>query len=168
MKKNLPLALFLILEILVLAFILATSSYLPDIVASHFNGAGVPNGFMTKKFYIGFMVVLVFGVPSIVAGGMSLVGLFPESRISLPNKHVWLSEKYRESTFAYMKLHALVIGASIAVFMAYVHWLVVKANRAVPAHLASEEIISGLIIFAIVFIGWGIMLPVKFMRLPKG
>jgi uncharacterized membrane protein len=167
MNKNLPLALFLISEIVVLAFIVATSGSLPEIVASHFNGSGEPNGFMTRNFYIGFMLVFALGVPGIIAGSMSLVGFFPVSKISLPNKQVWLSEKYRESTFAYMKLHASIMGICIAVFMAYVHWLVIKANSEVPAHLSSEAIICGLVVFAVVFVGWGIMLPVKFMRLPK-
>lgn len=164
---KLPLALFLIAEILVLAFIVATSGSLPEVVASHFNGAGVPNGFMTRKFYIGFMIVFAIGVPGVVAGSMSLVSIFPENKISLPNKNIWLSAKYRESTFSYLKLHACVMGIFIAMFMAYVHWLVIKANSESPVHLSSEAIISGLVVFAVFFVGWGIMLPVKFMRLPK-
>ena len=167
MNRNLPLVLFLLSEILVLAFIVATSESLPDIVASHFDGAGVPNGFMTRKFYVGFMLVFALGVPAIVAGSMSLVSLFPESRINLPNKHIWLSGKYRESTFAYLKLHACVMGIFITVFMAYVHWLVIKANSEVPVKLSNEGIIGGLVVFAVVFLGWAIMLPVKFMRLPR-
>ena len=167
MNKSLPRTLFLITEILVLAFIVATSGSLPEIVASHFNAAGVPNGYMPRKFYTGFMLVLAFGVPAIIAGSMLLVSLFPESKISLPNKNIWLSDKYRESTFAYLKLHAVLMGVLIAVFMAFVHWLVIKANSEVPAHLASETIIGGLVVFAVVFVGWSIMLPVKFMRLPK-
>lgn len=167
MNKNLPLALFLISEILVLAFIVITSGSLPETVASHFNGAGVPNGFMTRKFYIGFMLVIALGVPGIVAGSISLVSFFPENRISLPNKNVWLSEKYREYTFAFMRMHAFFMGMFITVFLAYIHWLVIKANSEVPARLSSEGIIGGLVVFAVVFVGWSIMLPVKFMRLPK-
>lgn len=167
MNRNLPLTLFLITEIAVLAFIVATSGSLPEIVASHFNAAGVPNGYMPRKLYTGFMLVLSFGVPAIIVGSVSLVSLFPESKISLPNKNIWLSEKHRESTFAYIKLHAFGMGILITVFMAFVHWLVIKANSTVPANLSSEAIIGGLVVFAVVFISWSIMLPVKFMRLPK-
>lgn len=167
MNKHFPLKLFLITEMLVLVFIFATSASLPETVASHFNAAGVPDAYMPRTFYTGFMLVLALGVPAIIAGSMSLVSFFPQSKISLPNKSIWLSEKYRESTFAYLKLHAVVMGIFVAIFMAYVHWLVIMAHNTVPAKLSSAAIIGGLVVFAIVFIGWSIMLPVKFMRLPK-
>src|SRR6478735_3636728 len=164
MKNNLPLTLFLLAEIAVLAFILATAGALPENVASHFNAAGVPNGFMPRNFYIGFMLVFTLGIPSIVSGSMALISRFPESRINLPNKKIWLSGKYKESTFSYLKCHALVMGAFISIFMGYVHWLAIKANSEIPAHLSSEAIIGGLVVFSVALVGWSIMLPVKFMR----
>ncbi len=98
MNKNLQRALLLISEVLVLAFILTTSGSLAENVASHFNGSGVPNDFMSRKLYVNFMLVFALGVPGFFAGIMSLVSGFPESKISLLNKNIWLSEKYREFT----------------------------------------------------------------------
>lgn len=167
MKKDLPLTLFFLTEVSVLVFILATAGALPETVASHFNAAGMPNGFMPKQFYVVFMLVFALGIPSIVSGSMALISRFPDSKINLPNKQVWLSEKYRESTFAYLKDHALGMGALITLFMGYVHWLVIKANSEVPAYLSSQAMIGGLVIFVVALIGWGVMLPLKFMRLPK-
>lgn len=167
MKKSLPFAIFLFTEVSVLIFILATASSLPETVASHFNAAGVPDGYMPKDFYTMFMLIFTLSIPSIIVGSMTLIDRFPESSINLPNKRVWLSERYKESTFAYLKSHALGMGALIVLFMGYVHWLIIQANRQAPAHLSTEAIMSGLVIFVIVLVGWGIALPLRFMQLPK-
>ncbi len=167
MKKNLPLAIFLFTQVVVLIFILATASSLPATVASHFNATGVADGYMPRDFYTVFMLIFTLAIPSFIVGSMTLIDRFPESSINLPNKRVWLSERYRESTFAYLRSHALGMGALIVLFMGYVHWLVIQANRQAPAHLSTEAILGGLVIFVIVLVGWGIALPLKFMQLPQ-
>lgn len=167
MKLSLPVAAFLLTQLLVLAFILCTVGELPNTVASHFDGTGRPNGFMTKSFYLGFMLIIGLGVPSLIAGGMASVCTFPDNRISLPNKHIWLSERHRASTFAWLRGHGMGMGILTTVFMAYVHWLVILANRVAPAQLSSTGIITGLVVFVIALIVWGSLLPLKFLRLPK-
>ncbi|MGI0493134.1 DUF1648 domain-containing protein [Alkalinema pantanalense CENA528] len=167
MKKNLPITLFVIAELSVLTFILTTASSLPAVVASHFDAAGVPNGYMSRTFYLWFMLGFTVMIPSIVAASLVFVDRIPAQYINLPNKQIWLSEPYRKSTFAYLKAHGLGMGALIAGFMGYVHWLVIQANRAVPAQLSSGAIIGGLVVFVGAAIGWSILLPLKFMQLPK-
>lgn len=165
--QNISFKLLIAIEIIVMAFIVSTSGSLPEMVASHFNGSGVPNGYMSKTFYIYFMIALTLTVPSIVAVSITFIRRFPDEKINLPNKKVWLDSKNRESTFAFLEAHALGMALLVSLFMGFVHWLVVKANTASPAHLSSEAITTGLLVFALVLVGWGIMLPVKFMRPPK-
>lgn len=159
--------LFVLMELLVTGLIFYTAGTLPDVVASHFDGAGRPNGFMTRTFYIGFMLVFALGIPAVVSGSMALVSRFPDDKISLPNKHIWLAEPHRAATFAWLRGHALGMGILLTGFMGYVHWLVVLANRTTPAQLSNTGIITGLVVFAIALLIWGIMLPLKFRRLPK-
>lgn len=167
MKKNLPITLFLIAELSVLTFILTTASSLPAMVASHFNAAGMPNDYMSRQSYLGFMLAFTVAIPCIVAASLAFIDRIPAKYINLPNKQVWLAAPYRESTFAYLKAHGLGMGALIAIFLGYVHGLVIQANRSVPPQLSSGAIIGGLVVFVGVAIGWSILLPLKFMRLPK-
>jgi len=48
MKTRLPISIFVLVEMVVATFILSTTVDLPENIASHSNGAGVPDGFMSK------------------------------------------------------------------------------------------------------------------------
>ena len=87
MKKHIAIKLFILVEICVVAFILSTTSNLPENIASHFNGAGVPNGFMTQKSYLISMLVFAIGIPAVIVGGISVALPSAQSSINIPNKN---------------------------------------------------------------------------------
>ncbi len=84
---------FLFATILLIASISWWHAYpeLPERIASHFNGAGVPNGWMTKDQF--------FTLNAFLVGMAVFTGLFPPfmiakvdpSLINLPNKDYWLA-----------------------------------------------------------------------------
>jgi uncharacterized membrane protein len=51
MSNRLLAIVFVVLMAAVAAFVIATSGSLPERVASHFDGAGNPNGYMTRDGY---------------------------------------------------------------------------------------------------------------------
>jgi uncharacterized membrane protein len=57
---------FLILLVSAAVFIVATSGQLPSLVASHFDAAGRPNGFMSRGGYVRFMLCFAVGLPLVV------------------------------------------------------------------------------------------------------
>lgn len=160
--------LFIFTAIFVSVFILVTSPALPDVVASHFNGQGRANGHMPKVFYECFMLVFSIGIPLVVITSSSLVSRFSDKRINIPNKEIWLSGKYREETFSYLRGHAYVMGSIISGFMGYIHWLVIRGNASSPAMISNHEVMFSIALFVLAILGMSIMLPIKFMRLPKG
>jgi uncharacterized membrane protein len=99
---RLPRLLFWFLVAAAAVQILIYYPQLPGRLASHFNGAGTPNGWQTKtaffSFYVGGIVlatVLCFGVPK-------LIGAMPTSAINLQNKEYWLAPERRAETLAYL------------------------------------------------------------------
>jgi uncharacterized membrane protein len=147
MKKHFPIALFLLTEIASVFFILYTRVELPELVASHFNGAGTANGFMSSTFYVRFMLGMVIGVPCVVTLPVYLMLAVAPSSINLPNRSYWLSEENRERTVQVLRTQAALIGALCASLMVYVHWLVIQANRLQPPQLPTHSFLVGAVLF---------------------
>lgn len=142
----------------------ATSAGLPAVVASHFAASGQANGFMPRGMYLGIMLGIGIGAPL-------LVGLLPGAlvkgdgrNLNLPNRDYWLAPERREETIAFLRGHGQWFAAAVALFLAYVHWLVVLANRLQPPMLSSSAISSGLIVFFVALAVWIGVLFYRFRR----
>jgi len=91
MKTYLPISMFFIVEIIVVPFILSSSGVLPENIASHFNGTGVPNGCMSKEGYIQFILLFAVGIPTLTVGSISFAMSYASGTINIPNKEYWLT-----------------------------------------------------------------------------
>ena len=135
-------------------FVWATSLGLPDLVASHFGAAGAANGFMTRTFYMLFMVAFVIGLPALMVFVTWHAVGNARARLSLPNRNYWLAPERRAETIALLRVGILCFGALLVTFLCYAHGLVVLANEAQPVHLAQSWFIGGLVVyFVVLFVG---------------
>lgn len=156
----------IILTLAVAAFVGVTSQSLPPIVASHFDGNGHANGFMTRTFYTWFMVAFVVVIPAMLAYLPATTLRRPGVKINLPHADYWLAPSRREETLNFLKNRAAGFGAALAVFLGYVHWLVLRANRLSPPQIDSPLLIAGLVAFVLAMLLWiGSMLR-HFYRVP--
>jgi len=103
---------------------------LPEMVASHFDGQGNPNGWMSKQTFLIFEAVLLI----FVVGEFLLVPWFvrrlPNSLINLPNKDYWLSDERRNETFSIFRTYFEVFGSVILILFIVVNHFVYLANIA--------------------------------------
>jgi uncharacterized membrane protein len=74
------------------------SNALPARVASHFNGAGVADGWMAKEPFLCFYVGLVAFLAVVFGGIGFLIQTLPDGAINLPNKAYWLAPERRAAT----------------------------------------------------------------------
>ena len=97
-----PKALFVALVALAIAQAIFYYPQLPDTVASHFDGAGHPNGWSSKAEFFGVMfgMILVLGV--VFLGITRAISRVPVSWISLPYRDYWLSEERRAETMRFV------------------------------------------------------------------
>jgi uncharacterized membrane protein len=152
----------LLLFAAVAAFVWGTSEALPALVASHFDASGSANGFMPRATYRRLMLALLVFVPLLVAFlPTALIGKGGR-HVSLPNKDYWLAPERREETIGFIRTHGQVFAAAIAVFMGYVHWLVVLANRAHPPVLSTPAMLGGLAVFLVATMAWALVLVRRF------
>ena len=142
-------------------------SKLPDVVASHFNGRGVANGWQTKPAFFTVIVgvsvlaaVIGFGIPRIISA-------MPPQLINLPNKQHWLAPDHLGETQAFLNNYFAWFGC--AVFLV----IILTFDYAIKSNLRPENrpdisrmwyILAGFLAFVAV---WIIRLLSRFLRTPQ-
>jgi len=107
MAKRLPLLVLILLLALAAMHISYFASRLPPTVASHFNGAGTANGWMSRESFLltyGILMV-VLTTPFLLLG--PLLKIVPDRFVNLPNKAHWLHPSRRAQTHDYLQQWAL-------------------------------------------------------------
>ena len=92
---------------------------------------------------------------------------YASGTINIPNKEYWLSVKNRTQTIQFLKSHVAYFGILIASFIAYIHWLLLKANSVEPPQLPNSLFFVGMGMFLLSILLWGLWLVLKFVRVPK-
>lgn len=135
---------------------------LPERVASHFNGAGVPNGWMTKDQFFTLSAFLV--ALAIFTGLLPpfLISKMNPSLINLPNKEYWLAPGQHDATVAYFRLWFAWFACGLLLFVALVLRVVVESNRSASPRLPNGPFIALLLGFLVFTAGCIVALHRRF------
>jgi uncharacterized membrane protein len=137
-----------------LIFIYYTSRSLPATVASHFNAAGIPNGFMPRTTYLLVMLVVVLLPPILLVLLPRMALRNSGARINVPHRDYWLAPERREHTVQIISQHTTRFAGLLIGFLCYAHWLVVYANSSTPPTLSSGWLLAGLVAFMGLTVRW--------------
>jgi serine/threonine-protein kinase len=159
----------LILGLLYLCFLgyLAMSyGQLPDRVATHFDGSGRPNGWMSRSFHLWFTLVLGLAFPLIVTVILFLTRFLPDSLINIPRRDYWLSAERRTDTFAYLFRQSLWFACIGVCFVTAIHFLIVQANLNLhpPGYLSTPLLLGVVGGFLVALAAWAIAMIRYFRR----
>jgi uncharacterized membrane protein len=146
------------------AFVALTARALPAVVATHFDVSGAANGFMRHGTYVTLMLVLVVGLPLVVAFVTAAAADRGGANLAIPHRDHWLAPERRAGALAYLRGHAQSFAALLALLLAYVHWLVVRANELQPATLSIAGLAAGLAVFFVLMAVWLGALFARFRR----
>lgn len=138
---------------------------LPDLMASHFDAFGRPNGWMSKNTYFLFefvLLVLMIGNFSLLP---SIIGLLPDRFINIPNRNYWLAPERRIASFEKLKIHFEWFSVLLLTLFIAVNQIVFKANIS-KQNLSSEGIWAILLTFIALTVIWSVVLLSRF-RLPR-
>jgi uncharacterized membrane protein len=101
---------------------------LPETVASHFDGHGMPNGWQSKDLFFAFLVgalaiaaVVAFAVPLIIEA-------VPTELVNLPNKEYWLAPERRMESLTFFETQFAWFGCALLLFLVFVFELAIRAN----------------------------------------
>ena len=152
-------------SLLVGLFVFTQSASLPDTVASRFDMAGHPVGFMPRGVYMAIMLVASSGLPLLIWA--MVMRMTRHGRLNVPNAAHWLAAPRREATLRFLRLHTDTFSIVLCVFMGWVSWLVAAANR-LPTGAADSPVglplmvgVGGFMAFVVV---WVLVRLLRFRR----
>jgi len=142
MRAKFSFSLLLFSAMAFIASVLYFAPFLPERMATHFNGAGQPNGWMPRNQHILFITLLGFGIPALVIGTSYGIRFLPSSLLNVPNAAYWRTpEKYPEACDKLLRW-SLWFGSLSLIWTALLNYLVIDANRSVPPHLAPAPFLA--------------------------
>ncbi len=140
------------------------SQVLPPLVASHFDAAGVANGWMSRG---GFVAVYggVIALMTVMFLGLGLLERLPDSTINLPNKSYWLDPARRAETFAWMRGWSSLFGAGTLALMVGIMQLAANVNLGESETLGDRAwmLLGVYIAFAVAL---SVLMVLRFARKP--
>ena len=164
---RLPKLLFVILALGAAIYFSTCYAQMPDVVVSHFNGRGAPNGWQTKPAFFGLfaavsilIAMIGFGIPRIIAS-------VPPRLINLPNKQYWLSPEHLAETMAFLNAYFAWFGCAVFLIMILTFDYAIQSNLH-PDHRPDVSrmwyILAGFLVFMVV---WLSRMFARFGRVPR-
>jgi len=166
MDSRLPKLLFVVLAAYAVIHFSPYYAQLPDVVASHFDGRGTPNGWQTKPLFFGFFVGTL--VLTVLIGFVlpRIIPAVPIRLINLPNKYYWLASERRAATAESLSSYFAWFGCALFLVMIFVFDYAIQFN----SHPANPPDVSRLwyvlagFLFSLIL--WLIRLFTRFGGLP--
>ena len=153
-----------LLYLFFLGFLALSSGQLPDRVATHFDGSGQPNGWMSRSSHLWFTLVFGLAFPLIVAAVHFCTRFLPDSLINIPKRDYWLSAERRADTFAYLFRQSLWFACIGVCFVTAIQFLIVRANLYPPGHLSTPLLFAVTGGFLLALAVWAVAMIRHFRR----
>jgi uncharacterized membrane protein len=140
---------------------------LPERIATHFDGAGLPNGWMPRDALGTFDFIFTAFVLAVVIGSAYLTRFLPVSLINVPHRDYWFAPERRRQSHARMFVHMLWLACLMVGFLIAVNQMIFIANLR-PGHprLRGSDLIAVPGIFLLAVIAWVVRLYRLFPRPP--
>ncbi len=141
-------------------------SQLPEVVASHFNGRGVANGWQTKPAFFTVFVGVSFLAAMIGFVIPRIISAMPPQLINLPNKQYWLAPDRIVETRSFLNNYFAWFGCAVFVV------IIVTFDYAIQSNLHPDNrpdisrmwyLLAGFLAFVVV---WIFRMMTKFLRPP--
>lgn len=164
--KHLATITLIVCGVLLIGIALADHQQLPEKIASHFNGKGVPNGWASRSSFTLSMIAIGLGVPAFTIGIMYSIRFFPAKFLNVPNPTYWRDpENYRKACDFLFK-SSLWFSCAFIIWQIFFSHMIVEANRVVPPHLDGGKVILLTIPLLIFTFFWVIALLLRFLKPP--
>jgi uncharacterized membrane protein len=142
-------------------------SQLPDVVQSHFNREGIPNGWQSKPVFFFFFVGVTVLATFITFGLPALVRSMPTEIINLPHKDFWLSPQRRSASFDFLATWFAWFGCAVFLVILITFDYAVQSNLHPDNRPDPTRFLYVLFAFLAFTLLWIFRLALRFSRLPQ-
>jgi serine/threonine-protein kinase len=138
-RRLLPLLLVIAAAVFVITHFVWLAQ-MPERIASHFNGMGKPNGWMTRSGHSAFMLMFGLGEPAFVLTLIWAMRFLPANLLNVPKPEYWRSPENYPKACAIMLAWAQSLAIAMLLWNTFFNWQIVKANLMSPPHLANADV----------------------------
>jgi len=163
-----PRRILLLLYVIAVVQIAWYFPHMPAVLATHYDGAGEPNGWMSRSFALGFHLMLLGVTAAAFIGIPTIIGRVAPRRLNLPNKEFWLAPERRDASILSLKNRMAVLGCAAVVLMMIVTGMNFHANLERPARIPAPAIFGCIGGFLAFMAGWMISFYRRFGRRAAG
>jgi uncharacterized membrane protein len=140
---------------------------MPAVMATHYDGAGVPNGSMTRSMAAVVQIALLG-----VLGGVFLflpisLGRVSSARLKVPHREYWLAPERRKETVLAIQERVSLLGTGLLGLLLLVNEFNYRANLNPPLRLPAAALFAIPAGYGLFFVAWMISFLRRFHR-PKG
>lgn len=147
-------SLFWILAAGLVLLVLVTLRHLPPVVASHFDGTGVPNGWSNRSAYALLLITVGVLLPLGMIGLVHALTRRGPERLSIPARDYWSSPERRHEAVRRVRAYMWWLGGIMAGTALAIHGLILAANIHQPARLSTAAVLCVLGAVLLAIGGW--------------
>lgn len=137
---------------------------LPEVVASHFSGSGVANGWMPRDTHVLLAQGLFIGLTAMFCLMGWMMARISTKWINLPNKAYWFAAERAADTRRHLASWGYAFGAVLNLFLIFAFHLVYRANLSHPVAFDNTAMVAGLVAFVIASLGATIALLWRYRK----
>lgn len=137
---------------------------LPETIASHFNGSGVANGWMSRSSFTLSMLAVGFGVPAFVIGIMYSIRFFPAKYLNVPNPSYWREPTNYRRACDFLFNSSLWFASAFLLWQAFFSQLLVSANLVSPPYLNSAHALLMSVPLLVFTLAWIVLIVLRFLK----
>lgn len=137
---------------------------LPAKIASHFNAAGVADGWMSKSAFTTTMLAVGLGIPAFVIGVMYSIRFFPAKYLNVPNPSYWRDATNYRKAFDFLFLTSFWFGSAFLLWQTFFSYLIVSANLVSPPCLNSNHLIVLIFLLLALTLAWVVLIIFRFLK----